>query len=126
MVEHIPSLDQTLEMLEAARDSLMEGGVFYCRVPNAGNLIATHSLFADLSHYRLYTSGTLCQMLAMAGFSQCEVAKVKSGSMTGRVRLWLEHYMHRFVFYLSGRVFETVFSRNVCAFGLNESAGRDA
>jgi 2-polyprenyl-3-methyl-5-hydroxy-6-metoxy-1,4-benzoquinol methylase len=38
VLEHIPGDDLCLEWVEAARDALVPGGLFLCRMPNAANL----------------------------------------------------------------------------------------
>ena len=121
VLEHLPTLDDTLEFLEASRIALKPDGFIYCRVPNAASLIAAHSLFADITHHRLYTSHTLCQILHIAGFPEVAPSPIRSSRISGRVRLKIEHVMHRLVYWIAGRTFEKVFTRNVSAIGRNSS-----
>ena len=117
VLEHLPALDDTIEWLEACLWALKPSGFFYCRVPNAASLVACHSLFADLTHYRLYTSITLAQVLRIGGFASVAVAPITSSHLSGKVRLFLEHQLHRALYLVCGRTFETVYTRNVCAVG---------
>ncbi len=119
VVEHLPTLEITLDFLSAAQHALKPGGWFFCRVPNAASLIGMHSLFADLTHYRLYSSNTLLQSLNLTGFIDVRVEPVRAASLSGKLRLVVEHALHSVLYAICGRRFEKHFTRNICAIGFS-------
>ena len=125
VLEHIPDQDSCLELVEAAKDSLLPGGFFCCRAPNAASLVGTHSRYLDLTHYRSFTSPSIIQLLAAAGLSDCRIVPIRSGHLTGKVRLLLERIIHKTLFGICGRPMEDHFTSNVCAVGYKKGTAEN-
>lgn len=117
VLEHIPGDDLCLEWVEAARAALVGGGFFVCRMPNAANLTGAYGRYIDLTHQRAFTSTTIIQLLEAADLADCRIVPIRASHFSGRARLFLEHWLHRAVFYICGRGLERVFTSNVCAVG---------
>ena len=116
VLEHIGS-DDLLELTEAARAALVPGGCFVCKVPNAANLAGPQLRYLDLTHQRSFTEPSLWQLLNASGFEDCRVIPVQVPHFSGRVRLWIEHALHRVVFKICGDVCEQVFTRTLSMAG---------
>lgn len=115
LVEHIRGDDNLLAFADAVRGSLREGGAFVCRTPNAANLLAGYSRYADLTHERLFTTTSLAQLLETAGFSRVDILPVRVSSTAGRVRRAAEDALHYALFKLTGHSTDTVFTSNLIA-----------
>ncbi len=120
VLEHVPSEDLLLEWMEAVRASLLPGGFFCIRVPNAANLFGCYSRYMDMTHARVFTSSSIVQLLEAGDFSRSRVFPIRAGWVVGRLRHLLESIAHRMLFWLTGRVGESTFTRNVCAVGYRE------
>jgi len=118
VLEHLPTLDSCLEWLEVVQQALRSQGFFVCRVPNAANLTGLHARYMDLTHERLFTSASLLQLLELSGLQQCQIVPIKASHFSGRMRLWLEYWLHRSLFHLCGRGLERVFTYDICAVGV--------
>ena len=121
VLEHIPE-PALLDWVEAARDALVPGGVFLCRVPNGANLTSPHARYIDMTHERCFTSKSLLQLLEVGGFSDCRIVPIRSAHFTGRARLLVERVLHRVVFAICGDTREKVFTGNVMASAVRGSA----
>lgn len=117
VLEHIYNEDNMLAFVESAREALLNGGFFFCRMPNAANLTATYSRYIDLTHERSFTSASILQLLEAAGLRDCRIVPIRMAHMSGRIRLVLERLIHRAIFRLCGHDLEKVFTSNVCAIG---------
>jgi hypothetical protein len=53
--------------------------------------------------------------LSAGGLRDCRVAPIQGADFSSRLRLWLEHRLHKLLFRLCGETTETVFTTNVCA-----------
>jgi SAM-dependent methyltransferase len=115
VLEHIPGQDLVLEWVETIRGALVPGGFFYCRMPNAASLLGSYSRYRDLTHEHSYTSDSIVQLLSAAGLTDCRVAPIQGFDFSSRLRLKLEHWLHKVLFRLCGEASETVFTTNVCA-----------
>jgi SAM-dependent methyltransferase len=120
VLEHIPD-DDLLDWVEAAVAALQPGGFFFCRVPNAANITASHARYMDLTHERLFTSTSLRQLIELVGLHDCRIVPIRSAHLAGRIRLTLEHLLHRAIFRLVGSGLERVFTTNVCAVGFRKT-----
>jgi 2-polyprenyl-3-methyl-5-hydroxy-6-metoxy-1,4-benzoquinol methylase len=103
LLEHIPGDDLCLEWIEAALDALKPTGFFYCRVPNAANITSCFTRYIDLTHVRLFTSASILQLLQAGGFRNCRIIPYRSNSLKIRVRVAIEHLLHRMLFKVAGR-----------------------
>ncbi|MEN6532016.1 MAG: class I SAM-dependent methyltransferase [Bryobacteraceae bacterium] len=117
VLEHVPSDDQCLEWVEAVRAALLPGGFFFCRVPNAANLLGNYSRYVDLTHRRGFTPTSLLQLLEASGLANCSVAPHRPGHPLGGLRLGLSHLLHRTLFAICGHEGTAVYTANVCAVG---------
>lgn len=117
VLEHIPGDDLCLEWVEAARDALAPGGFFFCRMPNAANLAGGYGRHMDMTHQRSFTSVSILQLLDAAALSDCRVVPIRADYVLGRLRLAVEHGLHRAVFRICGYGLERVFTNNICAVG---------
>jgi 2-polyprenyl-3-methyl-5-hydroxy-6-metoxy-1,4-benzoquinol methylase len=115
VLEHVPGKDLVLEWVETIRASLVPGGFLYCRMPNAASLLGSYSRYRDLTHEQSYTSDSIVQLLSAGGLRDCRVAPIQGADFSSRLRLWLEHRLHKLLFRLCGETTETVFTTNVCA-----------
>lgn len=121
VLEHV-ARDVLLEWVEAAWRALKPGGLFVCRGPNAANLTASYVRYLDLTHERCFTAGSLIQLLEAGGFSGPRHVPIRTGHLSGEVRLALESAVHRAVFRLCGRGLERVFTNNVMVVGFRARA----
>ncbi|MDF5725990.1 MAG: class I SAM-dependent methyltransferase [Rhizonema sp. PD37] len=116
VLEHLPSLDACLELLEAIQQALLPDGFFVCRVPNAANLTGGYSRYIDLTHERAFTSLSLLQLLEIGKFHNCHIIPIRAGHLSGRIRLALEALLHKNVFRICGQIStEKTFTYNICA-----------
>lgn len=122
LLEHIPGVDECIELAEAARAALEPGGFFYCRSPNAASLTGSYGRYMDLTHERAFTSTSMLQLLDAAGFERARVVPIRAPHAAGRARLAVEAALHRVVFRICGRGLERVFTSNVCAVGFAPAA----
>ncbi len=120
VLEHLPNLELCVDWLEAAYEALCPGGFFFCRVPNASNLFGNYSRYMDLTHERCFTSASLMQLLEVSDFKDCHTIPIRLSHFSGRVRLWVEHYLHMALFKICGRGIENIFTSNICAIGFKE------
>ena len=117
VLEHIP--DETLlEFVEAAREALVPGGVFVCRVPNATHLAAAHLRYIDLTHERSFTSQSMMQLLTAAGLTDCRTLPLRMGHFTGRLRMAVERLLHRAVFLACGDSVDRQYTAMLIASGV--------
>lgn len=72
VLEHLDE-DELFPILEAARDALSLKGRLIVSVPNAACLTSLVTRYADMTHRRLFTEGSLTQLLLCAGFSQVQM-----------------------------------------------------
>jgi len=117
VLEHIPGQDLLLEWVETIREALVPGGFLYCRMPNGASLLGSFTRYRDLTHENSFTSTSIVQLLTAGGLSDCRVAPIQGFDLSSKLRLKLEHWLHRAVFRLCGEAAETVFTTNVCALG---------
>jgi 2-polyprenyl-3-methyl-5-hydroxy-6-metoxy-1,4-benzoquinol methylase len=116
VLEHIAD-EHLLDWVETAHGALKTGGRFVCRTPNAANLKASHARYIDLTHYRCFTSHSICQLLSAGGFADCQILSVRAGDVGSRVRMVLEQYLHRAVYRVCGNSEEQFFTSNIVAMG---------
>jgi 2-polyprenyl-3-methyl-5-hydroxy-6-metoxy-1,4-benzoquinol methylase len=112
VLEHVAGDDRLLAWVHAARRALLPEGFFLCRVPNGANLAAGYVRYIDLTHRRAFTSTSLLQLLELA-FDRAEILPIRSGHLAGRIRLRLEHAVHRAVFRLCSHTLERFFTRDI-------------
>ncbi len=124
VLEHIPGEDECLSWVEAARNALIDGGFFFCRVPNASNLTASHSRYIDLTHDRSFTSTSLFQLLEAAGLEDCRIVRLRAKRPLARLRLGLEHLLHKGVFLVCGDVGDRTYTRDICACAFRRDSGK--
>lgn len=67
VLEHM-STANALALLKLVHESLREGGKVVVRVPNASSLLASYSVYLDITHELAYTEYSLMQLLDLAGF----------------------------------------------------------
>jgi len=115
VLEHIPGKDLLLSWVETIRGALAPGGFLYCRMPNSGSLLGSYSRYRDLTHEHSFTSTSIVQLLSAAGLVDCRVCPIQGFDFSSRLRLRLEHGLHKMFFRLCGEASETVFTTNVCA-----------
>ena len=117
VLEHLPDEDDCLAWIEAVRQALTPNGFFVCRVPNAANLTASYSRYIDLTHQRSFTRTSLLQLLEAGGLQDCRAIPVQARHLTGRLRLNVEHLLHKLIFLICGSGLEYIFTSNVCMAG---------
>lgn len=117
VLEHIPGKDNLLQWVEAATAALKPNGSFYCRMPNAASLVGSFTRYMDLTHECSFTSTSIVQLLEAGGLRDCRVMAVRGEDLSARIRLWVEHWMHRVIHRICGHAMERVFTTNVCAVG---------
>lgn len=117
LIEHLPTLDICYELLKKCHNALKKNGFIYLRTPNAANLTGNYSRYMDLTHERIFTSKSILQLLETSGYTNCKIIPIKSGHLTGRIRLIAEHILHHAIFLTCGRALENCFTSNVCAIG---------
>jgi 2-polyprenyl-3-methyl-5-hydroxy-6-metoxy-1,4-benzoquinol methylase len=114
-LEHVADEDDLLDIVEKAREALVEGGFFVCRVPNMANLLGAYSRYMDLTHARGFTSTSLLQLLEAAGLTNCEIVPRKPTTFRQRARMSSEYWLHRVLFRVCGRGLEKHFATNLMA-----------
>jgi len=67
VLEHLAD-EALFPLLDAVRGALAPGGRLIASVPNAACITALTTRYADLTHKRLFTEGSLTQLLLSAGF----------------------------------------------------------
>jgi 2-polyprenyl-3-methyl-5-hydroxy-6-metoxy-1,4-benzoquinol methylase len=67
VLEHLTK-PEVLETFDRVAAALMTGGVFVARVPNAGSPFGGHIRYGDFTHESSYTSRSVRQLAAAAGF----------------------------------------------------------
>jgi 2-polyprenyl-3-methyl-5-hydroxy-6-metoxy-1,4-benzoquinol methylase len=117
MLEHLETDQQCFQLLQDIHQSLKPGGFFVCRVPNAAHVLGSYSRYMDITHHRSFTSHSLRQTLAAAGFENIRLIPTRSSILLGKMRLGLEHVFHRALFLLGGYIMEDTFTQNVIAVG---------
>jgi 2-polyprenyl-3-methyl-5-hydroxy-6-metoxy-1,4-benzoquinol methylase len=122
VIEHLEN-DELVDWVHAVHEALVPGGAWCCRTPNAANLFAAYSRDVDLTHVRLFTKTSLLQLATVAGWTDLEVFGERPGSWVGTLRQTLENVVHQLLFWLSGRVAETPFSKNLFAVAWRPDAG---
>jgi 2-polyprenyl-3-methyl-5-hydroxy-6-metoxy-1,4-benzoquinol methylase len=115
VLEHMETDEICFETMRQILDSLEPNGMLVCRVPNAAHVLGSYSRYVDITHKRGFTSHSLRQGLTAAGFSSVEFVPAQSSILLGKIRLGLEHLLHRALFLLSGYTHERVFTQNVIA-----------
>ncbi len=121
VLEHIPGEDQCLAWVEAARNALIDGGFFCCRVPNASNLTGSHARYIDLTHERAFTDTSLFQLLEAAGLQDCRIVPVRAKRPIARLRLFLERILHTIVYLICGQGGRRVYTNNISACGYKKT-----
>jgi SAM-dependent methyltransferase len=114
ILEHL-SESELAEWLLAVQKRLGSNSKFCCRVPNASNLLASYSRYIDLTHTRCFSASSLRQLLRAYDFSSIQVFDEVPGHLLGKVRQQFEHFLHRFLFRLTGRTGGEPFGRNIYA-----------
>ena len=117
MLEHLETDQEVFLLLRAAREALEPNGVFVCRVPNAAHILGSYSRYMDITHHRSFTSHSLRQALMAGGFADIRPIPTLSSAWLGKLRLNMEHVLHRTLFLLGGYTMETTYTQNVVATG---------
>lgn len=73
VLEHIPT-DDTVHFLKHIRSSLKTGGILFCKVPNANNLVSSRWQYNDWTHKTSFTEYSLDFVLYHAGFDNNEIS----------------------------------------------------
>ena len=91
LLEHLTK-PEVLDTFDRVAASLVPGGVFIARVPNAGSPFGGHIQHGDFTHESSYTARSVRQLAAAAGFGSVTVLPcppVAHGLVSaGRVALW--------------------------------------
>ena len=117
VIEHLPNDDDCLDLAEALYGALVPRGFCIIRSPNAANMTASYSRYMDMTHKRSFTRTSLLQLMDVAGFQNCGVIPVASPHFTGKVRLGIEHAIHRALFLICGSGLEYIFTSNIICIG---------
>lgn len=117
VLEHLETDDQCFQLLESAHRALQPGGFLICRVPNAANVLGTFHRHIDITHHRIFTTYSLRQALAAAGFGGIRFIPHRSSAVLGKIRLGVEYLFHRFLFLMNGYVRRDIYTQNVVAVG---------
>jgi 2-polyprenyl-3-methyl-5-hydroxy-6-metoxy-1,4-benzoquinol methylase len=117
MLEHLETDEEVFALLQAAREAVEPGGFFICRVPNAAHILGSFSRYTDITHHRIFTSHSLRQAFAAAGFEDIRMIPHRSTSWLGKVRLGLEYLFHRMLFLFAGYTAADIYTQNVVAIG---------
>ena len=117
MLEHVETDEDCFRLLRGAHGSLERNGFFICRVPNAAHILGSFSRHIDITHHRIFTSHSLRQAFAAAGFKDIQMIPHHSSSLLGKVRLGLEYIFHRMLFLLAGYSAADIYTQNVSAIG---------
>jgi 2-polyprenyl-3-methyl-5-hydroxy-6-metoxy-1,4-benzoquinol methylase len=91
LLEHLTK-PEVLLTFDSVAASLVRGGVFIARVPNAGSPFGGRIRYGDFTHESSYTAGSVRQLAAAAGFGSVAVLPcppVAHGMVSAaRVALW--------------------------------------
>lgn len=117
VIEHIPTMEQALDLAHSALDALKPGGFFFCRLPNAANITSAYLRYIDITHYRSFTSRSLHQYMEAAGFKDISIISQKEVHLKGLIRSKLEHYLHKFLYRLTNTGPEDHFFQFIHAVG---------
>ena len=117
VLEHLENDDELLELLELARDALVPGGLFICRVPNMANLTGSNIRYIDMTHSRGFNSNSIVQLLEAVGFCKVWIEPRRAEDASQWLRLFLEHWLHRIVFRICGGNRQRHFTRTLTAVG---------
>lgn len=96
-IEHL-NQDDSLEMLQLARNALAEGGFFVFLVPNASSLVGGHTRYVDITHKSSFTVNSCLQLLEAAGYKNNRVGAYQFGHFTGKFRNLVERVLHELVY----------------------------
>src|SRR5262245_35595680 len=72
VLEHIDD-DELLPFLDAVKGSLLFGGKLIISVPNAACFTTLLTLYADMTHSRLFSEHSLKQLIRVEGFKKVDV-----------------------------------------------------
>jgi hypothetical protein len=72
VLEHLAD-DELWQGLSATKEALTPGGRLIVSVPNASCLTALMTRYGDLTHRRLFTEGSMGQLLQAVGFRDIEM-----------------------------------------------------
>jgi SAM-dependent methyltransferase len=72
VIEHMPA-SVGLDLLQACREALKEGGSVIVQTPNMSAVSAAFSRYIEISHVTGFTQNSLLQILQLAGFSEVRV-----------------------------------------------------
>ncbi len=111
ILEHLPTKDELMELVDGIFAALKPGGVFIARLPNMANILGPYLLYKDFTHYHGFTSESLIQILHVAGFSEPGIMRLNPSDLSQRARLILENLMHRIIFRITGRGAERHFQK---------------
>ena len=117
VLEHLPTMEMAFEWANAAKESLVPGGFFICRMPNAGNVLSGYCRYIDLTHFRSFTSKSILQFMDVVGFDNIEIIQMQEVHWKGRLRRIIENAIHKFFFRLSCLGKEEVFTPFISAVG---------
>lgn len=117
MIEHLETDNDCFHLLSRAYQALEPGGFFVCRVPNAANILASFHRHIDITHHRIFTSYSLRQAMAAAGFADIQFVPHRSSALLGKIRLVVEYLLHRSLFFMSGYPRKNIYTENVVAVG---------
>lgn len=117
MLEHMQTEEDCFRLLQGIHDSLETGGFLICRVPNAAHILGSFSRYIDITHHRIFTSHSLRQAFAAAGFKDIRMIPHHSSSWLGKVRLGIEYLFHRLLFLFAGYAKADIYTQNVAAVG---------
>jgi 2-polyprenyl-3-methyl-5-hydroxy-6-metoxy-1,4-benzoquinol methylase len=123
VLEHIPGKDLLGEWVELAAQALQPGGFFFCRMPNAANIIGSYCRYRDLTHECSFTTTSILQLLESAGLENCRVYPIRAAGTAANVRMAVEYYLHRWIFRICGEKLEHTFTTNICALGYRAADG---
>jgi 2-polyprenyl-3-methyl-5-hydroxy-6-metoxy-1,4-benzoquinol methylase len=117
MLEHVQTDEDCFRLLQGVHESLEPNGFFICRVPNAAHILGSFSRYIDITHHRSFTSHSLRQAFAAAGFKDIRMIPHRSSSWLGTIRLGLEYLFHRMLFLFAGYSAADIYTQNVVAIG---------
>lgn len=117
VVEHIETDENCFTFLQGVQESLVPGGFFVCRVPNAAHILGSYSRYVDITHHRIFTMHSLRQAFSAAGFCNIQFIPHRSSSWLGKLRLGLEYLLHRALFLLGGYQEDAIYTQNLVVVG---------
>jgi len=117
MLEHVETDEDCFRLLQGVRACLETNGFLVCRVPNAAHILGSFSRYIDITHHRIFTSHSLRQAFAAAGFKDIQMIPHRSSSWLGTLRLGLEYIFHRMLFLFAGYAKPDIYTQNVVAIG---------